>query len=294
MGKLGWFISKNINPSIPTTWKRARRDGGGRREDKGWEVGGGRGETSPSPLFCCCCHSVLLTTITDCGATWRPCSSIELCQRSQLSVWRWSPSPSSFYTSFRSDHQVVPCWPVERTMSPVWFQIQMKETRFIWLHSQHRNSTLEEKILPPFPPGLELATFRSRVRRSYQQAIPAPNITTRPLTHSQDGDGLAEHAGRSAVVVDGVCRVVCQGHSKDRGTHGLGCSDAHPAVDEARQRPEGFSDVGVLHTVLAYRLSQLSEAQGSWNWEIAYKMMLLLLVVVVIKAVVVGVAAAAE
>ena len=164
------------------------------------------------------------------------------------------------------------------------------------MHSQHRNSTLEEKILPPFPPGLELATFRSRVRRSNQHAIPAPNSIPCPLTHSQDGDGLAEHAGRSAVVVDGVCRVVCQGHSKDRGTHGLGSSDAHPAVDETRQRPEGFSNVGVLHTVLAYRLSQLSEAQGSWNWEIAYKMLLVVVVVVgvVIKAVVVGVAAVAE
>ena len=36
--------------------------------------------------------------------------------------------------------------------------------------------TLEKKILPPLLPGFELATFRSRVRRSNQQAIPAqPN-----------------------------------------------------------------------------------------------------------------------
>ena len=32
--------------------------------------------------------------------------------------------------------------------------------------SQHRKSTLEKKILPPLQPGLEPATFQSRVRRS--------------------------------------------------------------------------------------------------------------------------------
>ena len=32
--------------------------------------------------------------------------------------------------------------------------------------SQHRNLTLEKKILSPLLSGLELATFRSRVRRS--------------------------------------------------------------------------------------------------------------------------------
>ena len=32
--------------------------------------------------------------------------------------------------------------------------------------SQHRKSTLEKKILPPFQPGFKPATFQSRVRRS--------------------------------------------------------------------------------------------------------------------------------
>ena len=40
--------------------------------------------------------------------------------------------------------------------------------------SQHAKLTLEKKILLPLPLGFELATFRSRVRRSNQQAIPAP------------------------------------------------------------------------------------------------------------------------
>ena len=42
--------------------------------------------------------------------------------------------------------------------------------------SQHTKWTLEKRILPPLLPGLELATFRSRVRRSNQQAIPAPSL----------------------------------------------------------------------------------------------------------------------
>ena len=47
--------------------------------------------------------------------------------------------------------------------------------------SQHTKLTLEKNILPPLLPGVELVIFRSRVRRSNQQAIPATN----------DGDNLA-------------------------------------------------------------------------------------------------------
>ena len=39
--------------------------------------------------------------------------------------------------------------------------------------SQHTKLTLEKKFFPPLLPGFELATFRLRVRRFYQQAIPA-------------------------------------------------------------------------------------------------------------------------
>ena len=42
--------------------------------------------------------------------------------------------------------------------------------------SQHRKSTLEKKILPPFQQGFEPATFQSRVRRSNHWAIPAPRL----------------------------------------------------------------------------------------------------------------------
>ena len=42
--------------------------------------------------------------------------------------------------------------------------------------SQHRKSTLEKKILPPFQQGFEPATFQSRVRRSNHWAIPAPLV----------------------------------------------------------------------------------------------------------------------
>ena len=40
--------------------------------------------------------------------------------------------------------------------------------------SQHRKSTLEKKILPPFQQGFEPAAFQSRVRCSNHWAIPAP------------------------------------------------------------------------------------------------------------------------
>ena len=43
--------------------------------------------------------------------------------------------------------------------------------------SQHRKSTLEKKILPPFQQGFEPATFQSRVRCSNHWAIPAPWLT---------------------------------------------------------------------------------------------------------------------
>ena len=42
--------------------------------------------------------------------------------------------------------------------------------------SQHRKSTLEKKILPPFQQGFEPATFQSRVQCSNHWAIPAPLI----------------------------------------------------------------------------------------------------------------------
>ena len=40
--------------------------------------------------------------------------------------------------------------------------------------SQHTELTLEKKIIPPLLLGFELATFRSRVRRSYREAISTP------------------------------------------------------------------------------------------------------------------------
>ena len=46
--------------------------------------------------------------------------------------------------------------------------------------SQHRKSTLEKKILPPFQQGFEPATFQSRVRCSNHWAIPAPRSHTAP------------------------------------------------------------------------------------------------------------------
>ena len=55
---------------------------------------------------------------------------------------------------------------------------------------QHTKLTLEKNILPPLLPGLELATFRPRFLRSYQQAFPAPlridhSVVQRPIYRDQ-------------------------------------------------------------------------------------------------------------
>ena len=42
--------------------------------------------------------------------------------------------------------------------------------------SQHRKLTLEKNFFPPLLPGLEPATFWSRVRRSNHWAIPVPSL----------------------------------------------------------------------------------------------------------------------
>ena len=52
--------------------------------------------------------------------------------------------------------------------------------------SRHTKLTLEKKILPPLLPGLELATFRSRVQRSYQQAVPASILNTAEIKSTCD------------------------------------------------------------------------------------------------------------
>ena len=49
--------------------------------------------------------------------------------------------------------------------------------------SQHRKSTLEKKILPPFQQGFEPATFQSRVRRSVTTELSPPRRITLLLDH---------------------------------------------------------------------------------------------------------------
>ena len=58
--------------------------------------------------------------------------------------------------------------------------------------SQHRKSTLEKKILPPFQQGFEPATFQSRVRCSNHWAIPAPKPGLASLVvHILVGKGIS-------------------------------------------------------------------------------------------------------
>ena len=60
--------------------------------------------------------------------------------------------------------------------------------------SQHTKLTLEKKIFPPLLLGLELATFRSRVRRSNQHAIPSPSMPSAILSYPHINSISSEHA----------------------------------------------------------------------------------------------------
>ena len=72
--------------------------------------------------------------------------------------------------------------------------------------SQHRKSTLEKKILPPFQQGFEPATFQSRVRCSNHWAIPAPR---KPFGASSCIYNLCLKYGKQQTVTprltDGLC-----------------------------------------------------------------------------------------
>ena len=55
--------------------------------------------------------------------------------------------------------------------------------------SQHTKLTPEKKILPRLLPKFELATFRSRVRRFDQQAVPALPVPTLLMHVEEVGAG---------------------------------------------------------------------------------------------------------
>ena len=52
--------------------------------------------------------------------------------------------------------------------------------------SQHTKLTLKKKILLPLLPGFKLATFRSLVRHSDQQAISAPSLSKHMMTYKEN------------------------------------------------------------------------------------------------------------
>ena len=64
--------------------------------------------------------------------------------------------------------------------------------------SQHRKSTLEKKIFPPFQQGFEPATFQSRVRRSNTELSPPPN-GTRGTVRSKEKVNDARRGDESAL-----------------------------------------------------------------------------------------------
>ena len=65
------------------------------------------------------------------------------------------------------------------------------------IKSQHTKLTLEKKTLPPLLPGFELASFRSRVRRSNQETISALTNTPSKATVSRTLFECVENRCRS-------------------------------------------------------------------------------------------------
>ena len=83
--------------------------------------------------------------------------------------------------------------------------------------SQHRKSTLEKKILPPFQQGFEPATFQSRVRCSNHWAIPAPwNYTSIKFFI---------YRGRSGVGSEGSTEVGSMNETESRQVWGCSITD---------------------------------------------------------------------
>ena len=72
--------------------------------------------------------------------------------------------------------------------------------------SQRRKLTLEDKILPPLLPGFELATFRSRVRRStnklFRLYLESEHYYLHTRTQNRLDYLLSKGAGESGVIVD--------------------------------------------------------------------------------------------
>ena len=80
--------------------------------------------------------------------------------------------------------------------------------------SQHRKLALEKKIPPPLLPGIKLATFRSRDRRTSNWAIPTPSSTGMCMGFNTSDYLSAAHGFTKSYVYyplhpDKVCHVIC-------------------------------------------------------------------------------------
>ena len=99
--------------------------------------------------------------------------------------------------------------------------------------SQHRKSTLEKKILPPFQQGFEPATFQSRVRCSNHWAIPAPRSRERRITlYKLSSISQSIYYANYKKVQNSAARLVLRVPKTDESLLILFLSTGCPLIDE--------------------------------------------------------------
>ena len=113
--------------------------------------------------------------------------------------------------------------------------------------SQHTKLTLEKKIILQLLPGIELLTFRWRVWRSFQQAIPAPASAYGFVVHRRPSDySFSKQETWN-----------CNGLTWRRPQ----CRDGQSTGSDPDARSEGT----VQQTLVCGNWSSGSEGQGTWQ-----------------------------
>ena len=105
----------------------------------------------------------------------------------------------------------------------------------VYKRQEHTKLTLEKKILQPILPGFELATFRLRVRRSNQQAIPAPRSQSSQLAESLWTDAGLKSGTNSRELIFTKKKIFKKRHEK-RAQAGNNLSNIFPKFSHTRKK----------------------------------------------------------